>query len=76
MCLTTAYLVAKTEKRFFFPLEGRQLPYACQVGVSYNTVRTQLARAMARAESRSQVELVLLWVAGAIGDTIWNPMPS
>lgn len=48
-------------------LSGTPLPeYARQTGVSYNTVRTMLARAMARTDSRSQVELVLL-VARALG---------
>lgn len=42
-------------------MQGIQLPdYAQQSGISYNTVRTLLARAMARVECRSQVELVLL----------------
>jgi DNA-binding CsgD family transcriptional regulator len=41
-------------------LNGTPLPeVARQIGISYNTARTQLARAMARTESRSQLELVL-----------------
>jgi DNA-binding CsgD family transcriptional regulator len=48
-------------------LSGTPLPqFARQAGISYNTARTQLARAMARTESRSQLELVLL-VARALG---------
>lgn len=48
-------------------LSGVTLPdYARTAGVTYNTARTLLSRAMARTESRSQVELVLL-MAGAIG---------
>jgi DNA-binding CsgD family transcriptional regulator/PAS domain-containing protein len=41
-------------------LNGLPLPDAArQIGISYNTARTQLARAMARTGSRSQLELVL-----------------
>jgi DNA-binding CsgD family transcriptional regulator len=48
-------------------LNGTPLPdVARQVGISYNTARTQLARAMARTESRTQLELVLK-VARALG---------
>lgn len=48
-------------------LSGTPLPqFARRAGISYNTARTQLARAMARTESRSQLELVLL-VARALG---------
>jgi DNA-binding CsgD family transcriptional regulator len=48
-------------------LSGTPLPkFAQQAGISYNTARTQLARAMARTESRSQLDLVLL-VARALG---------
>ena len=48
-------------------MAGTPLPeIAIQTGVTYNTVRTQLARAMARTETRSQVELVML-VARALG---------
>lgn len=60
----------------FTPAEGRLVlallagiappEFARQAGVTYNTAKTLLARAMARTESRSQVELVLL-VAGAMG---------
>jgi DNA-binding CsgD family transcriptional regulator len=60
----------------FTPAEGRIVlallagvtppEYARATGVTYNTVRTLLSRAMARTGSRSQVELVML-VAGAIG---------
>jgi DNA-binding CsgD family transcriptional regulator len=65
----------------FPPAEGRLvlallsglLPpeFARKTGISYNTVRTLLGRAMARTGSRSQLELVLL-VAGSIGGTV-NP---
>ncbi|CAN0156728.1 unnamed protein product, partial [Phaeothamnion confervicola] len=42
-------------------LSGATAPeFAQMVGVTYNTVRTLLSRAMARTGSRSQVELVLL----------------
>ncbi len=42
-------------------MSGKQLPeIARESGVTYHTVRTQVARAMARTETRSQVELVLL----------------
>jgi DNA-binding CsgD family transcriptional regulator len=48
-------------------LSGTPLPqFARRAGISYNTARTQLARALARTGSRSQVELVLL-VARALG---------
>jgi DNA-binding CsgD family transcriptional regulator len=48
-------------------LSGTPLPkFAQQAGISYNTARTLLARAMARTESRSQLDLVLL-VARALG---------
>jgi len=48
-------------------MSGKQLPeIARDAGVTYHTVRTQVARAMARTETRSQVELVLL-VAQALG---------
>jgi DNA-binding CsgD family transcriptional regulator len=48
-------------------MSGTPLPeIALQTGVTYNTIRTQLARAPARTETRSQVELVLL-VARALG---------
>jgi DNA-binding CsgD family transcriptional regulator len=51
-------------------LSGTSLPeFARLTGVSHNTVRTQLARAMARTDTRSQLELVLL-VASSIGGTI------
>jgi len=43
--------------------------FARAVGVTPNTLRTLLSRAMARTDTRSQVALVLL-VAGAIGGTI------
>jgi len=50
-------------------LSGIALPeFARQRGVTHNTVRTQLGRAMARTETRSQLELVLL-VAASIGGT-------
>jgi DNA-binding CsgD family transcriptional regulator len=42
-------------------MAGKQLPdIAAEMGVSYNTTRTLMARAMARTETHSQVELVLL----------------
>ncbi|MBI2737398.1 MAG: hypothetical protein HYX38_12755 [Rhodospirillales bacterium] len=48
-------------------MSGKQLPeIARDTGVTYHTVRTQVARAMARTETRSQLELVLL-VAQALG---------
>ncbi|GEP61739.1 helix-turn-helix transcriptional regulator [Reyranella soli] len=48
-------------------MAGKQLPeIAIDTGVTYNTIRTQLARAMARTETRSQLELVLL-VTRALG---------
>lgn len=43
--------------------------FARQSGITYNTVRTLLARAMNRTDTRSQLELVLL-VAGSIGATM------
>jgi DNA-binding CsgD family transcriptional regulator len=50
-------------------LSGTALPeFARQAGVTHNTARTLLARAMARTETRSQLELVLL-VAASIGGT-------
>jgi DNA-binding CsgD family transcriptional regulator len=50
-------------------LSGLSLPdFARTAGVTYNTVRTLLARAMARAEARTQLELVLR-VASAVGGT-------
>ena len=51
-------------------LNGTPLPDAArQIGISYNTARTQLARAMARTESRSQLELVLT-VQRALGGVV------
>jgi len=48
-------------------LSGIALPeFARRAGITYNTARTLLARAMARTETASQLELVLL-VAGAFG---------
>lgn len=48
-------------------MTGTPLPeIAVQTGVTYNTIRTQLARAMARTETRSQVDLVML-MARALG---------
>ena len=48
-------------------MSGTPLPeIALRTGVTYNTIRTQLARALSRTETRSQVELVLL-VARALG---------
>lgn len=46
--------------------------FARQTGITYNTVRTLLGRAMARTDSRSQLELVLL-IAGSIGGTLAVP---
>lgn len=43
--------------------------FARSAGITYNTARTLLARAMARTDTRSQLELVLL-VAGAFGGTV------
>lgn len=72
-------LAVLTELFGFPPAEGRLVlallsgitapEFAQKVGVTYNTVRTLLGRAMARTGSRSQVELVLL-VAGSIGGII------
>jgi DNA-binding CsgD family transcriptional regulator len=51
-------------------LSGVTVPeFARKTGVTYNTARTLLARAMARTDSRSQVELVLL-VAGSVSGTL------
>jgi len=50
-------------------LSGIALPeFARRRGVTHNTVRTLLGRAMARTETRSQLKLVLL-VAASIGST-------
>lgn len=50
-------------------LSGTSPPeFARKAGISYNTVRTLLSRAMARTGSRSQLELVLL-IARSIGGT-------
>jgi DNA-binding CsgD family transcriptional regulator/PAS domain-containing protein len=46
--------------------------FARSVGITYNTAKTLLARAMARTDTRSQLELVLL-VAGAFGGTVGVP---
>jgi DNA-binding CsgD family transcriptional regulator/PAS domain-containing protein len=54
-------------------LSGTALPaFARQAGITHNTARTLLARAMARTETRSQLELVLL-VARSIGSTLAVP---
>lgn len=45
--------------------------FARQYGITYNTAKTLLARAMARTDTRSQLELVLL-VAGSIGATMMS----
>jgi DNA-binding CsgD family transcriptional regulator/PAS domain-containing protein len=51
-------------------LSGVTMPeFASQAGVSYNTARTLLARALARTDTRSQTELAQL-VARSIGGTI------
>jgi DNA-binding CsgD family transcriptional regulator/PAS domain-containing protein len=56
-------------------LSGAGLPeLAQQAGISYNTARTLLARAMMRTETRSQLELVLL-VAGSIGSAVTTERP-
>ena len=67
----------------FTPAEGRlvlaliantSLPdFAREAGVTYNTVRTVLARAMARTETHSQVELILL-VARSLGAANFPPV--
>lgn len=72
----TSTLKALNELFGFTPAEARlvlalmsdvPLPeFARQAGVTYNTVRTVLARAMARTETHSQVELLLL-VARSLG---------
>jgi DNA-binding CsgD family transcriptional regulator/PAS domain-containing protein len=46
--------------------------YARRTNISYNTAKTLLARAMARTDTRSQIELVLL-VASAFGGTSLRP---
>lgn len=57
-------------------MAGTPLPeIALQTGVTYNTIRTQLARAMARTETRTQLELVLL-VAQALGGVAPGAMGS
>lgn len=71
-----ADLAALSDLFGFPPAEGRLVlallsgttppEFARQAGVTYNTVKTLLARAMARSDSRSQLELVLL-IAGAMG---------
>lgn len=75
----TSDLAVLTQLFGFPPAEGRLVlamlsgisptDFARNVGVAHNTVRTLLSRAMARTESRSQLEMVLL-VAGATGGTI------
>ena len=72
-------LAVLTELFGFPPAEGRLVlallsgttapEFARSVGITPNTLRTLLSRAMARTDTRSQVELVLL-VAGSIGGTI------
>lgn len=72
-------LAVLTELFGFPPAEGRlvlallsgvSLPeFARNVGRTHNTVRTLLSRAMARTDSHSQLEMVLL-VASTIGGTI------
>jgi DNA-binding CsgD family transcriptional regulator len=76
----TSTLTALRELFGFTPAEARlvqalitdvPLPeFARQAGVSYNTVRTVLARAMARTETHSQVELVLLVARSLAGATL------
>lgn len=57
-------------------LSGMSAPeFARKAGVTHNTVRTLLARAMARTDSRSQLEMVLL-VAGTIGGTSTPQRPA
>jgi DNA-binding CsgD family transcriptional regulator len=57
-------------------LSGTSLPeFARQAGVTHNTARTLLARAMARTETRSQLELALL-VAASIGSTLAAGRPA
>jgi DNA-binding CsgD family transcriptional regulator/PAS domain-containing protein len=57
-------------------LSGVALPeFARQAGVTHNTARTLLSRAMARTETRSQLELVLL-VAASIGGTVTAGRPQ
>ncbi len=51
-------------------IAGEALPeFARRTGVSYHTARTLLARAMARTETRSQLDLVLLVVRSLGGVT-------
>jgi DNA-binding CsgD family transcriptional regulator/PAS domain-containing protein len=57
-------------------LSGAALPeFARRAGVTHNTARTLLSRAMARTETRSQLELVLL-VASSIGSTVTAGRPK
>lgn len=57
-------------------LAATPLPeFARQAGITHNTARTLLARAMARTETRSQLELVLL-VAASIGGTAAAARPG
>lgn len=72
-------LAVLTELFGFPPAEGRLVrallsgvtapEFARAIGITPNTLRTLLSRAMGRTGTRSQVELVLL-VAGSIGGTI------
>ena len=68
--LTELFGFSQAEGRLVLALlSGISAPdFAQKAGVTYNTVRTLLARAMSRVEARSQVELVLR-VAAAIGGT-------
>ncbi len=66
--LTELFGFSRAEGRLVLALLSGISPpdFALQAGVTYNTVRTLLARAMARVEVRTQLELVLR-VASAMG---------
>lgn len=66
--LTNLFGFTQAESRLVVALLSGMTPpdIARQFGVSYHTVRTLLARAMARTETRSQLELVML-VARSLG---------
>ncbi len=70
--LASLFGFAPVEARLVLALmAGKPLPeIAVQSGLSYNTVRKQLARVMAKTETRSQAELVLL-VARTVGSVAW-----
>jgi len=75
-------LAVLTELFGFPPAEGRLVlallsgisppEFARNTGITYNTAKTLLARAMTRTDSRSQLEMVLL-VASALGGAVLAP---